>query len=253
MNYTYPKTYKNKPVTEQLTTLQSLFPELKNAKGDINLETEIETEGTFVIPHYRLFGTYNEAVEKVLEALKSSRTCYNWRDGKWTGNYLKQLPVKEQFWSKQDDVIVICGQFGLQHAGKSVKTVRETVQDNELPFGIYEVAIMLLTHPERLQDYDDLWIDCPGDEYSWNGDGVFSGAPIFCFSDGRLGFDALDVSIADGSYGSASGFVPQALEIRPLEAFESSPLDPSALTDEIAIEHLKKNGYKITKMIEKEF
>lgn len=249
MKYKYPKTYKNKPVTEQLKTLKALFPKVKNAKGDIDLATGIESEGQFIIPNPKLFGTYHQAVAKVLEALKSSRACYDYRDGNWGAEYLKQLPIKEQFWATQEDMTVIGGQFGQQHAGESVENVRKTLQDNELPFGIYEVAIMLLTHPERFQSNDDLWIDCSGDEYSYNGNGVFSGAPLFDFSDDKLKFSTNDVSSAYDFYGSASGFVPQPLETRSLDS--SCSLDP--LSDEQAITHLKNNGYKITKMIEKEF
>lgn len=251
MNYTYPKNYKNKPVTEQLKTLKAIFPEIKNTKGEIDLATEIETEGQFIIPNPKLFGTYNEAVAKVLEALKSSRTCYDWREGKWGIEYLKQLPVKEQFWSKQEDMIVISAQFGQQHAGESVKTVRESTQDNELPFGVYEVGIMLLTHPERLQSYDDLFIDCPGDEYSYSGDGVFSKAPIFNFYGGELLFGTYVVSDARDNYGSASGFGPQALETRPLDTSCSLETSATETLDDVA-EHeaialLKDRGFKITK------
>lgn len=226
MNYTYPKNYKNKPVTEQLKTLKTLFSEVKNAKGEIDLATELEAGGQFIIPNPKLFGTYNEAVKKVLEALKSSRACYDWKEGKWGIEYLKQLPVKEQFWSKQEDMIVIGAQFGQQHAGHSVDKVRDNLKSNELPFGIYEVGIMLLTHPERLQSYNDLWIDCPGDEYSFSGDGVFSRAPFFGFYGDGLEFGTYGVSYAYGCYGSASGFGPQPLENRTLDT--SCPLETSA-------------------------
>lgn len=184
MIYTYPKTYKNKLVSKQLEILKKAFPEVKKWKGSIDVDESIMTEGIFIIPNPKLFGTYNQAVLAVIEALKKSRSAYDYRDGKWTAQYLKQLPLKEQFWSTQEDIIVLGAQFGQKHAGTSVQDVRNSLELKELPLGIYEVGIMLLTHPERLQDFNDLFIDCPGDEYSYSGDGVFSRAPIFCFNGG---------------------------------------------------------------------
>lgn len=73
---------------------------------------------------------------------------------------------------------------------------------------------MLLTHSIRLQNLDDLWIDCPGDEYSPGAAGRFGYAPFFFFDflDGRLEFDTSVVGHANGHYGSASGFSPQSVE-----------------------------------------
>lgn len=76
-------------------------------------------------------------------------------------------------------------------------------------FGAFEIGIMLLTHADRLQNYDDLWIDCAGDEYSFEADGRFPLAPIFRFRGGVLGFDTRVVAYAHDHYGSSSGFSPQ--------------------------------------------
>ena len=67
---------------------------------------------------------------------------------------------------------------------------------------------MLLTHPERLQNYGDLGIDASGDEYSWYADGVFLFAPTFYFDDGKVKFHAHWYTDARKDYGSASGFLP---------------------------------------------
>lgn len=68
---------------------------------------------------------------------------------------------------------------------------------------------MLLTHPERLVSYDDLWIDCAGDEYAPVAVGGFSGAPFFSFVGGEVEFAADWFDDARSDYGSASGFLPQ--------------------------------------------
>ena len=81
---------------------------------------------------------------------------------------------------------------------------------NSSEFGLdaFAVGIMLLTHPERLVAYEDLWIDCAGDEYLPDADGQFEYAPCFLFIDGKGKFDAGWFGDALEGCGSASGFVP---------------------------------------------
>jgi hypothetical protein len=68
---------------------------------------------------------------------------------------------------------------------------------------------MILTHSERLQRENDLWIDCAGDEYAPGVDGVFSRTPFLGFSGGLVVFAAGGSSHVRSFYGSASGFLPQ--------------------------------------------
>lgn len=240
MIYTYPKNYKVQSNKQQLAILAKHFPLLP----DLNLDQETSTqgEGQFLIPHFKLIApTYNNAVLKVMEAIKSTRQTYDYRSGNWTKTYLRQLPIKENWYKNQkEEIIILSAQFGQKHTGKSVAAVHQGLAVDELPLGIYECLIMLLTHPERLQDYNDLWIDCPGDEYSWDTDGAFSKAPCLYFSD-EVRFDADDVSDVSKRFGSASGFVPQV-------NFEPGSLAPSEpLTLAVAINFVKENGYKVIK------
>lgn len=248
---TYPKNYKVKSFSEQEKILNEIFK-----FHDLNYELPIEknrakqSDGYFAIPNWKLIGkTYNEAVMNAMAKLKESRPFSDWRHGKWTEQYLRQLPIKEKFWNSQkEEIITIAAQTGELHKGKSVKKVREGLSEGELPLGIYEVLIILLTHPERLSDYNDLWIDCPGDEYSPDGDGSFSRAPGVRFDGGQVGAVAGGLGIAGVFFGSASGFVPQSiLESRTLEPVESLTLD-------LAIKMVKDAGLKVirTKTIEEE-
>jgi hypothetical protein len=77
----------------------------------------------------------------------------------------------------------------------------------EFGLGAFAVGSMILTHPEREIRWEQLHIDCAGDECSEDADGVFSLAPFFFFFDG-VGFDAGGCSSANERYGSASGFLP---------------------------------------------
>ena len=219
---------KPKLISEQIATLKKLFSGIGDANAELVAKVSAGTailpanmEGWGAIPNLkklsRIFGaTYGEAVQKVINTIKKTRgSFYNYRDGKLGAQYLRQseklLKALEKFSEEQGnpDILIIPIQFGFMHRGKSVRRVREVMRGGEFGLGSFQIGCLLLTHPERLMNYDDLWIDCAGDEYSDSGDGVFGFAPSFVFSGGRVGFDASDVSHAYEHCGSASGSVPQ--------------------------------------------
>ncbi|MEN9881400.1 MAG: hypothetical protein RLZZ308_583 [Candidatus Parcubacteria bacterium] len=219
-NYGYLSGYKKpKGITEQTNILRQLFPGIGFADEKL-AEREVPNgadKGWFAIPKWQsLAPTYGEAVQLVLNKLKETRSgaFYNYREGELGPDQLRQsaktVSVFQKLAEEQNgfDVLVVAAQFGLRHRGRSVRRVREILLGNEFGLGAFAVGIMLLTHPERLAHYDDLWIDCAGDEFAPGADGKFWYAPIFGFDDGRLEFPASDVSDADGYYGSVSGFLP---------------------------------------------
>lgn len=180
-------------------------------------ELQNEAEHLFVIPSWsKIASTYGEAVQKVFDAIKSTRPFYNLREGKLGPEYLRERPHK--------GIIpeIVSAQFGEKHTGESVDTVRKNKPTHEILFGAYEVAIMLLTHPDRITSYESLYIDCAGDECSPGADGGFSYAPCFGWFDGLLEFGFVWSGDAHGSFGALSGFVSQPLETRPLESFDAS-------------------------------
>lgn len=229
MIYTYPKEFKIKSPSDQLNALREMFTEVQETNMEVDVPELTEGEGLFVIPHFKLFGTYNEAVERVITKIKETRPFYNWRDGELGPDRLRQTKAKEDFWKTQPDVICIAGQFGERHKGKSVETVREKIDSKkELAFGAYEVAVTLLTHPERFTSSDDLRIDCAGDEYDYpDDDRRWFSAPVFYFCGDELRFGAHWVFSVDDGYGAASGFFPQYSEPRALNprSSESLPLE----------------------------
>jgi hypothetical protein len=80
---------------------------------------------------------------------------------------------------------------------------------NEFGLGAFAIGIMLLTHPEREVQWEQLHIDCAGDEFAPDADGDFSCAPLFFFDDGEVKFNARWFAHAYELYGSASAFVSQ--------------------------------------------
>jgi len=219
-SYAYPKGYKGpKPLGEQINALAKIFGldpshALEFARNLPGLPEG--AEGWFAIPRWeKVARTYNEAVECILRAIVSERKFTNYREGQLGPDRLRQSQRSIEMWQKigetqQGDILIISGQLGLRHRGRSVRRARAVFQANEFGFGAFATGCMLLTHPERLEKWGDLFIDCAGDEYDYPGGVVrFGGAPYFSFGGGRVEFSTFWVSDADGYCGASSGFVPQ--------------------------------------------
>ncbi|OHB09713.1 MAG: hypothetical protein A3G05_02415 [Candidatus Zambryskibacteria bacterium RIFCSPLOWO2_12_FULL_45_14] len=211
---------KPKGITEQTQILSQIFPGVGNALEKLaERAVPANAEGWFAIPKWQTIApTYSEAVQKVLDAIKKSRNgkFYNYRDSQINEERLRQTAKTASVFQKlgneqkDHDILVVAAQFGIRHRGRSVRRAREVFVTNEFGLGAFAIGIMILTHAERLQHYDDLWIDCAGDEFDDPGSGVrFDRAPCFRWSDGEVKFDTDWYGIASGNYGSASGFVPQ--------------------------------------------
>lgn len=221
-NYGYPKGYSGaKELEEQATILreQYQFP-LKPLASVKTLP--VGAEGLWVIPliqgivPLQCEHPYNYGVDFVLERLGQSRKFRNWRQGETSHLYLRQSERTLRLWNQLtlmqgsgELTPVVPIQFGMTHRGESVDYAREDVLDNEFLLGAYHVGVMLLTHPEREQVWEQLHIDCGGDEFAPAADGRFVSAPIFDWFDGGLLFNTDWARSANRQGGSASGFVPQ--------------------------------------------
>jgi len=143
------------------------------------------------------------AGEKFVNYIEDKLGAKHLREGIAKKAALRKL-AKEQ---KGFDLLVVDGQFGFLHRGRSVRHARVVMQDGgQFGFGAFENGIMILTHPDRLKKYGDLWLDCAGDEYSHEAVGQFPSAPLFVFLDGNLRLDTRDIARPYGHCGSSSGF-----------------------------------------------
>jgi len=220
-SYGYLSGYKpnGKGITEQTNRLRELFPGISYANEKLAEATLPENaEGWFAIPRWeKVASTYGEAVQKVFDLIKQTRkgAFYNYREGQLGSNQLRQPAKSVSIFQKlgdeqkDHDILVVPAQFGIRHRGRSVRRAREVMKANECGLGAFAIGIMLLTHPERLAHYDDLWIDCGGDEFAPNAGGGFSKSPCFKFDVVKVEFAAYDVGDAGGYYGSASVCLPQ--------------------------------------------
>jgi hypothetical protein len=218
-SYVYPKGFTLKGMTEQTNRLRELFPGIgfaneKLAEGQLPQHAE----GWVAIPKWQTLGaTYQEALEKVLAKIAETRTdgFQNYREGELGPDYLRQNERTKAAFDKlageQEgfDILVVPAQFGLRHRGRSVRRAREVFQANEFGFGAFAVAIMILLHPERFGKYEDLCVDCAGDEYAPGAVGDFSRAPVFGWGGGELEFGAGWADDAIDDFGSVSGFGSQ--------------------------------------------
>src|SRR3989338_5316196 len=199
-NYGYLSGYrKPKGITEQCNILRQIFPGVGFADEKLaECAVPANAEGWFAIPKWQTIApTYSEAVQKVLDAVKKARNgkFHNYRDGQINDQRLRQTAKTASMFQKigreqkDHDILVVAAQFGIRHRGRSVRRAREVFSVNEFGLGTFAVGIMILTHPERLQHYDDLWIDCAGDEFDDPGADVrFGHAPCFYFIAGEVEF-----------------------------------------------------------------
>jgi hypothetical protein len=217
----YPQTYRVKPVREQVDCLRAHFPQLSTVFSG---ETQSLTpaEGTFAIPRWSLIArTYPQAVLKVLEAIAISRNnaFENIRASEMGSENIKQTGLKSsaiaEIARSQNfpDIILLSAQFGARYNGISVRESRKSFTKGEFGLGIFEIAVMLLTHPERLNKKDDLGVSCPGDDFSNNGDRkdkfAWNHAPYFLLhGSGKLRLGATGVHYPRKGFGSATAFIP---------------------------------------------
>jgi len=214
--YAYPKDYEVKRIAEQVCILRQLFPGIGYADEKLAEEPlPLNAEGWFAIPRWQTIApTYNQAVAKVLAMIKSERRFYNNYEDLLGAMSLRQHGKKAEMFrklgdeQKNHDILVVPAQFGFRHRGRSVRRAREVFLANEFGLGVYEIGIMLLTHPEREARWEQLHIVCAGDEFTLSVSGGFVHAPSFFCRHSMIKFGVTWFGNAKGGYGSASAFLP---------------------------------------------
>ena len=217
-SYTYPPEYKGpKPIEEQIKAVAEILglnpasalayiqnlPDLKSFVP----EDALPFVGWFAFPRAI-------AINAVLAKIAASRAFYNYRASQMDRFRLhaRTVSMLEQLANQQGngDILVAVLQLGMRHRGRSTRRAREVFVRNE--FGATSVigGAVTLTHPERFVRWEQLHMDCPGEEFDDPGSAVrFDRAPCFSWYVGKVKFGTRTVAYANGLFGSASGFVPQ--------------------------------------------
>jgi hypothetical protein len=211
----YPLNYRVRPVEAQVTELRKAFPELGNCQEKLGrLPLPEDAEAWFAIPRWQAVApTYNEAVEKIIEVLAQKRRLSNRIAGRLGEKYLRQIErsrlaqttLAEQ--QEGNDVLVVAAQAGMLHRGCSARRTRASLAGNEYCLGVFAIASILLTHPERLSAGDALMIDCGGDEYSPRADYTFDRVPLFDFDISGIEFSIFYQDRARNLWGTPTGFL----------------------------------------------
>jgi hypothetical protein len=210
--------FRPKPVEEQVARLREIIPSLASARADEALAWCVlppEAEAYFAIPRWQVIApTYGEALDTILGLIDkyAPDRMFNYRADKLGPEYLRPYESDLTMWNrlcneqKGCDILMVPAQFGLRHRGRSARRFREVKKETEFGLGAFAVGCMLLTHPERFRDYDDLWLECSGDEYAPDGDGRFIAAPMYMHAPGEMAFDVLHFFRA--KIGQISAFLP---------------------------------------------
>lgn len=212
----YPAGYVVRNIKKQIEVIQQLFPHIGSADMSVVRQPLPQhAEGWFAIPQWQTLGTtYSKAVKKVMAMIKLRR---NYCDGAGNGfflNDLRQCNKSVKMWQKlanqqnDNDILIIPAQFGLRHRCHSALRAREVFEVNEFGLGVFAAGIMLLTHPEREVQFDQLHVDCVGDNFS-DDKRLGDKSPIFDinYESGMLRLDTHFSDDVYGKYGSASAFL----------------------------------------------
>jgi len=211
----YPPSYRVRPVEAQVTELRKAFPKLGSCLEKIARRDLPEgAEDWFAIPRWdALAPTYNEAVELVMGVLSKRRKFQNRISDKMGPTYLRQTErskLASKILADQqagNDILVVALQAGIRYRGCSARRARARLEGNEFALGVFEVACLLLTHPERVSSDEALMIDCGGDEYSVRGDYTFDRVPLIDYDISGIEFSIFYEDRSRNLWGTPSGFL----------------------------------------------
>ena len=211
--YGYPLTWALRPVEEQLAELAILLPDLR-CEVEIPASLPHAAEGWLVVPKpSSIADTYNDAFQRVLGLLTRDPSSFNnGREGKLGPEHLRLVDRSNQVLdelqrSAPGDYLVLGIQCGLRHRAISVSEARDSFGEREFGLGPLEVVSLLLTHPDRLSDYDHLGIDCPGCAYAPEAESEHSHSLYFIWDGGGLYLDCSSADANAPGFGSASAFL----------------------------------------------
>ncbi len=220
----YPASYQVRPIAEQIKTLASVFA-LNDTKALASADRlpslPAGAEAWFALLRWQAVApTYGKAFKRVLGFIFATRQgqTKNWLGSKIGAGYLcpssmAQRGIDEIARRQEGDILIVPAQFGSYYRGQSPRCVLGGCRNKEFFLGAFSVATMLLLHPDREREWEQLHVACVGDRYAYNlGDQPLF-VPVFnCLQDPNqksswLHLDAKRADEADGRYGAASGFL----------------------------------------------
>ena len=105
-------------------------------------------------------------------------------------------------------IIIVECQLGMINRFASVQNARKSFKENEFGLNSFQVLCILITHPEFLDNKNNLGVDCAGDQFSpINEDRLFSYVPGVCINKGEVKLIKRHITDISDRFGSATGFV----------------------------------------------
>ena len=170
----YPEGFRIRTPEEQLDVWNKHFGDLDSSHVSALADRPLSegAKGWGIIPKpSKVDPIYHKAFSIMLGLIAKERKFKNWQEDRLSLKHLWLTKKTEQVLSQLEektlgDFLVLPFQFGLRHRGKSVRRARALFAENEFGLGPYEVAALLVTHPDRISGSKQLYIDCAGVEYS---------------------------------------------------------------------------------------
>ena len=203
----------------QVEVLNVFLPKICHVEPRLSeIELPVLADGYFVAPWWRsVASTYGAALQLAITWLAQTRKnkFYSYLGEFGPKAMRREVRTTLAFEAlahrqrENKNALLVSAQFGHQHRGRSARRSCAIFAAHEFGLGTFEIACMLLTHPERLKEYDFLEIICLGDRYDDpNSDESFGMVPIFLIDgDGRLILTSKPVSYYAECAGSVTGYL----------------------------------------------
>lgn len=223
----YPKGWKPATIEEQKALLAKLFKRIDLSQVDeLTAKAKVLklADGLAVIPKLAYLGGvwgiadpygkgYGPICEKLFELIAPSYSFNNLHSRDIDAEHIRIMRDVRKRLKKLEaetpgDVLVLAFDFGNLYAGRSPRNTRwEALNRNQLPLVTAQVGCLLLIMPDRLTAYEQLSINCSGDEWDWSAVDSWTSCPYFSFYDGKLQFSAGYANDPHGCFGSAVAFL----------------------------------------------
>lgn len=201
------------PVTEQVSYLREFFPHFSPPPSVAAHYPEDRFEGCFALLKWPLVApTYAGACCKLFQILGLNFTFCDYREERKDNQYLRldqhaATHLQKVYTRQSTGIVIVPAQLGALQYGQSADGLKDGMAEHEFAFGPFEAACILLTHRQRLIEYDHLWMTCAGAVARKCPEGEFDHAGAFHVVPGELGiaFDLIPRNCSGMKYGCITG------------------------------------------------
>jgi hypothetical protein len=165
--------YEIKPIEEQINVIARIF-HLNPASAICNAQRLPElpkgADGWFAVPNWKkVFSSHRKALEIAFHAIGETREFGNSLRSELS--MLNESETERDFNDQEGDILIIAAQFGNRHRDVRIYEIGSSLNAREFEIGAFELACMLLTHPDRLSTQDpNKSLVCTGSRFTRESD-----------------------------------------------------------------------------------